>query len=103
ESETGALHASLAPKIALNRSYFDATSAEFLCARTLKVRGHIDNGAITMRTLWPEDFRVDRSPPTLPLPAGKPATMALRERMRAEPHGGARSPFSLSSLWQRDA
>jgi hypothetical protein len=39
----------------------------------------------------------------VPLAAGKPATIALRERMRAEPRGGARSPFSVSTLWQRDA
>jgi hypothetical protein len=47
----GPLHASLVPKIPLNRSYFDATSAEFFNRRTIKVRGTIDGGAIVMRTL----------------------------------------------------
>jgi hypothetical protein len=103
DTPAGALRASLVPKIALNRSYFDATSAAFFHRRTLKVRGRIDNGAVAMRTLWPEDFRIDCAPPTVPLPADKPAALALRERMRAEPCGGAESPFAVSMLWQRDA
>ncbi len=55
------LRASLVPKVALNRSFFDATSAEFFRRRTIKVRGWIDVGAVAIRTLWPEDFRIDRS------------------------------------------
>ena len=103
ESPAGALRASLAPKIALNRSYFDTASADFFRDRTVKVRGRIERDAIAIRTLWPEDFRIDRAPPAVALPAGKPATLALRDRMRAEPYGGAKSPFAASTLWQRDA
>ena len=103
DSPAGGLRASLVPKIALNRSYFDATSADFFGRRTVKVRGRIEDGAIAMRTLWPEDFSIDRAPPIAPLPSDRAATLALRERMRAHPSGGARTPFSVSTLWQRDA
>ena len=102
EFSGGSLRASLVPKIALNRSYFDASSAEFFRGRTVKVRGRIDDGAIAMRTLWPEDFRIERAPPPLSLAADMPATLALRALMRAEPAGGARSAFAASTLWQRD-
>ena len=66
------------------------------------MRGTIDGGAIVMRTLWPEDFRLDRAPPAQPLATDRPAAVALRGRMRAEPAGGARSAFATSTLWQRD-
>ena len=102
ESPAGALRASLVPKIALNRSYFDATSARFLNERTVRARGTIDDDAIAIRTLWPEDWRIDRAPRD-ELPPGRPPTLALRQRMRAEPSGGARSPFAVSTLWRRDA
>jgi len=102
DSPDGPLHATLTPKLALNRSYFDATSAEFLSRRTLKVRGTIEGNSIVMRTLWPEDFRLDRAPPVQPLATGKDAPLALRALMRAEPAGGALSPFATSTLWQRD-
>ena len=55
-----------------------------------------------MRTLWPEDFRLDRAPAPQRLAADLPPTLALRALMRSEPAGGARSPFAASTLWQRD-
>jgi hypothetical protein len=102
EGPTGRLQASLAPKIALNRSYFDPSSAAFFGARTVKVRGEIADGSIVIRALWPEDFRLDRAPPAQPLAANLPATGALRALMRCVPGGGATSPFAASTLWQRD-
>jgi hypothetical protein len=102
EHATGTLHASLTPKIALNRSYFDASSTEFFCRRPVKVRGRIADGTIVMRTLWPEDFRLDRAPASQRLAADLPQALALRALMRSEPAGGARIPFAASTLWQRD-
>jgi hypothetical protein len=90
------------PKIALNRSWFDATSAEFFRGRTLKVRGTIDDGAIAIRTVWPEDFRIGYNPPPLALDAGLSQALALRGLMRAEGSGGAKSPYAVSTLWQRN-
>jgi hypothetical protein len=102
ESPSGAFRASLVPKIALNRSYFDATSARFFNERPVRARGTIDGDAIAIRTLWPEDWRIDGAAPD-ELPPAMPATLALRRRMRAEPSGGARGPFAVSMLWRRDA
>jgi len=98
----GALRFSLTPKIPLNRSYFDGSSTDFFRQRTVKVRGRVAGGAIVARTLWPEDFRLDRTPPVWPLAPDLATTEALRGRIRAEPAGGARSPFDACSLWQRD-
>ena len=102
EHASGTLPASLTPKIALNRSYFDAASAAFFHCRSVRVRGRIDDGTIVMRTLWPEDFRLDPAPPAQHLAAAMPAAAALRALMRSEPAGGAKSPFAASTLWQRD-
>ena len=92
EFSAGSLRASLVPKIALNRSYFDASSAEFFRGRTIKVRGRIADGAIAMRTLWPEDFRIDRAPPRLSLAADMSTGLALRALMRAEPRAVREAP-----------
>ena len=86
------------PKIALNRSYFNAASTDFLAARRLTVRGRRRNGAFIARTIWPEDFRLDSSAALQPVDA-TPA--ALRALVRAEAHGGARSPFAAVPIWER--
>ena len=99
---TAMLPASLTPKIALNRSYFDASSAAFFCQRPLKIRGQRDAGTLVMRTLWPEDFRLESQPPAEALVPELPSPLALRALVRADPAGGARSPFAASTLWQRD-
>jgi hypothetical protein len=91
----------LAPKIPLNRSYFDGSSAIFFSQRPIKVRGTLDEGQIVARTLWPEDFRLDPAPPRQALAADLPPAEALRARVRALPQGGAQSPFAASTLWQR--
>src|SRR6185369_7263036 len=57
---------------------------------------------VVARTLWPEDFRLDRSPPMRTLAADLPVTLALRALMRSDPSGGARSPFEVWSLWRRE-
>jgi hypothetical protein len=92
----------LVPRIALNRSYFDASSARYLAARKLKVRGTISESGIVARTLWPDDFRLDDLPPTRALPTDLPATLALRQRIRTDAQGGARSPFASETLWRRN-
>jgi hypothetical protein len=96
------LRVELVPKIPLNRSYFDAASARFLHERTVRIRGTIAGDTIVARTLWPEDFRIDRSLPTRNLAADLPVTRALRALIRDDPSGGARSPFGAYSLWQRE-
>jgi hypothetical protein len=92
----------LVPKIPLNRSYFDASSARFFHGRAVKIRGTIGGDTIVARTLWPEDFRLDRTPPTRTLAPDLPATLALRALMRSDASGGARSPFGAWTLWRRE-
>jgi hypothetical protein len=88
----------LVPKIALNRSYYNAASTEYLAARRLTVRGSRRDGAFIARTIWPEDFRLDSSAALQPVDA-TPA--ALRALVRAEPGGGAHSPFAAVPIWER--
>jgi hypothetical protein len=93
---------SLTPKIPLNCSYFDGSSADFFRKRSVRIRGRFVAGAIVARTIWPEDFRLDGTPPAQPLVADLPPAEALRALVRGEPAGGARSPFATSTVWQRD-
>ncbi|HYR00006.1 MAG TPA: hypothetical protein VET86_08180 [Casimicrobiaceae bacterium] len=97
----GALPFRLVPKIPLNRSYFDASSAAYFRARPVKARGTFDGGTFVARTLWPEEVRLDALPPLRPLRAGTAPAVALRERMRADPRGGAQTPFTAETLWRR--
>ena len=53
----------LTPKIALNRSYFDASSTRFFSARTVSARGvRHDGGPFVVRTFWPDDWRLREAP-----------------------------------------
>jgi hypothetical protein len=88
----------LVPRIALNRSYYDATSTAFLSGRPLALRGETRDEAFRTRTLWPEDFRLDAGAALQPI---EPSAGALRTLVRSEPRGGARSPFATRLLWER--
>jgi hypothetical protein len=90
------------PKIALNRSYFDVSSARFFAERSAKIRGTVNGDTIVARTLWPEDFRLDPAPAPRDLEPGLPPALALRALIRSDARGGAQSPFGVWSLWQRD-
>ncbi len=88
----------LVPKIALNRSYFNAASAAFLSSRTLTVRGTTNDSGFVGRTLWPDDFRVDLAAPTRHVAA---TPRGIRQLVREEPRGGAQSAFAATTLWAR--
>src|SRR5437762_2557847 len=89
-------------KIPHNRSYYDASSTRFFVSRPLSARGCVNaNGRFVVRTLWPEDFHLREAPPFRAVPAKMPPELALRQIMREEPNGGARSPFAAFTLWQR--
>ena len=92
----------LTPKIALNRAWFDGSSAAFFAQRTIKVRGTLTPEGIVARTLWPEDFRLDPAPSRHELAGSEPPVEALRALVRALPLGGAQSPFAAYALWQRE-
>jgi hypothetical protein len=101
ETGAGSLRFTLTPKIPLNRSYFDGSSARFFAGRAVKVRGTVGDGGVIARTLWPEDFRLADAQPARAAAVDMPPAMALRERMRAEKNGGAWSPYLAETLWQR--
>ena len=99
----GAITCELTPKIPLNRSYFDASSIAFLSSRALTVRGATTSARFVARTFWPEDFTLgSRAPPMHALPASDTPASMLRALMRETPRGGAQSPYSAATLWQRD-
>jgi hypothetical protein len=88
----------LVPKIPLNRSYYNAASTAYLATRPLTVRGSSRDGVFIARTIWPEDFRLD-SGAALHRVDATPA--ALNALVRAEPRGGAQSPFASFPVWER--
>lgn len=91
----------LAPRLALNRSYFDASSARFAAARPLTLRGERDGDSFVLRSLWPQDFAVDASLAQVALPPADSPQLAIRALMRATPDGGAREPFAATLLHRR--
>lgn len=100
----GVLPLRLTPKIAMNRSYFDATSAAYFAARACTLRGTRGVDGFVARTWWPDDLQLGPAPPpprALPV-AGDPAA-SLRALMREMPHGGAQDPSAAFTLWQRNA
>lgn len=96
------LSVALVAQFRLNRSFFDASSARFFSQRKVRARGVIESGWITVRTLWPEDFRLSL---TSESDARTVHTVlnaaALRALTRAMPQGGAQSPFATETLWTR--
>src|SRR6266550_4342730 len=89
-------------KIPLNRSYYDASSTRFFVSHPLAARGCLNaHGRFVVRTLWPEDFHLREAPPFRALPANRAPELALRQIMREESNGGARSPFAAFTLWQK--
>ena len=89
-------------RIALNRSYWNATSSAFFTQREVTARGTMLADSFVARTVWPEDFRLGPAiPPAAPPAADTTPAQEVRALMRAEPHGGAQSPYATATLWQR--
>ncbi|MBI2305753.1 MAG: hypothetical protein HYU78_00485 [Rhodocyclales bacterium] len=88
----------LAPRHPLNRAWYDESSTRFFAERPLRVRGDWQEGRFVARTIWPLDFRLPAQSTARPLAADP---LALRERIREQAQGGARSPFATELLWQR--
>ena len=90
------------PRIALNRSYYDASSVRFLADRPVTLRGTHEGSDFVMRTAWPEDFTLGpAAPPLRPLPDAPSPALALRALMREAPGGGAQGPYLAHTIWQR--
>jgi len=92
------LNLRLAPKIATNRSYFNASSEAFFRQREVRVRGHWDEKSqqFEARTIWPRDFVIDSGLPLQPLKGADNLQGFVRHA-----DGGARSDFAVRKIWQR--
>ncbi len=98
----GPLSFTLTPKIPLNRSYFDESSARFFAGRDAQGarhgqerrdrRTHAVARGVSSRALRRRPGRQ---------PDDETPALALRQRMRAEKNGGATSPYAVETLWQR--
>jgi hypothetical protein len=102
--EAGGVRAPLAlvPKIALNRSYADASTFAYLSRRATTMRGKTRaDGTFVARSFWPEDWKLDASAPAFALPPAELPQLAIRALMRSTPRGGADSPFATQVLWER--
>lgn len=85
---------SVVEKIPSNLSYYDATSRRYFAGRTLSLRGRLDNGRFTARTLWPDDFNLSASSlEKQPLADGE----TLLSLVRAENGGGLACPWHRAS------
>lgn len=91
----------LTPKIASNRSYYDASSLAYLTGRTLRIRGEFAevNGTriLVARTIWPEDYRIDAKG----LKDADAKNAQDIDALVAADKGGAKKPFSVKLLWER--
>ncbi|MBS0325697.1 MAG: hypothetical protein JSS46_04005 [Proteobacteria bacterium] len=92
----------LAPRLPLNRSWFDASSAAWFASRSLRLRASIEDSTVVARTLWPEDFALGGTLPPAALAADRPLPLALRAWMREVPRGGADWPFAAHGIRERD-
>ncbi|MBI2276337.1 MAG: hypothetical protein HYU74_03180 [Dechloromonas sp.] len=88
----------LAPKLPLNRAYFDRSSEVYFRGQPLKLRGVRAEQSFVARCFWPENFRLPENPVQSEMAA---ELAALRAWVRAQPSGGAREPFSVESIWRR--
>lgn len=88
----------LTPKIATNRSWFNASSEAFFRRREVRVRGAWDQGRqqFVARTIWPRDFVIDARLPLQPLAGADNLQGFVRQA-----DGGARSDYAVRKVWQR--
>jgi hypothetical protein len=90
----------LVPKLALNRSWFDRSSAAFFTAREVSLRGTLRIQTFEARVVWPEDFRIGPDPaPRIRLPNAPTPGEALRPLIRGALRADA--PFEAATLWER--
>ena len=90
----------LSQRLPLNQAWFDASSAAWFHGQPLKMRGNHASGVFVARSLWPECFCLPAEP-TFVTMAAEPK--GFRQWLRAPAQGGACSPFSVDSIWRRDA
>lgn len=86
----------LVPKIATNRSYWNADTNAFFNGLAVSIRGELQDRTLVMRTVWPKAFRLDLAAAQQPLQG----TETLQSLVQFE-QGGARSPYQSRLLWEK--
>lgn len=86
----------LAPKIASNRSYWNASTSHFFNQGPLAIRGELEEQTLVARTVWPQAFKLDLTADTQPLQAGE----SLQSLVQFA-NGGARSPYQSRLIWEK--
>lgn len=91
----------ITPKLATNRSYYNADSQAYLAQRPLRMRGELQAtrsapAQFVARTVWPLDFSIS--------PDNKVQAMSADESLHSlvkANNGGAREAFSSRLLWAK--
>lgn len=89
-------HFKRVPKIASNRSYWNADTSQFLSQGPLTVRGEWQDQAVVARTVWPTAFKLDLTATTQRLQNGENLQSLVQFA-----DGGARSPYQSRLLWEK--
>lgn len=89
--------ASLTPRLASNRAYFDASSLAFFAGQTIKARGVLSDNRFVIRTLWPQRYDIPVAAPAMPLAKDETIETLVRAAQ-----GGAKSDYAVRTLWRRD-
>ncbi len=90
----------LAPRLATNRAYFDASTGEFFRPRELRIRGAVAAGpdgdsTIVARTIWPQDYVIDAAGASLsPLSAAETLSGLVRQNE-------ANTRYETRIIWER--
>lgn len=89
-------HFKLVPKLASNRSYWNADTSAYLSQSKLWIRGELEGETLTARTVWPHAFKLDLTAD--PQPLQKDETLQSLVQFA---NGGARSPYQSRLLWEK--
>jgi hypothetical protein len=84
---------SLVPRLDSNRSYYNERTAAFFANRPLRLRGETTGSGFVVRSVWPEDLRLDAASST-PRETKTSALLTAND-------GGAEAPAQTLVLWQR--
>lgn len=86
----------LVPKIASNRSYWNARTTDFFADQPLRIRGELVDQTVIARTVWPQAYKLDLAATMRPLQAEESLQSLVQDAK-----GGARRPHESRLLWEK--
>lgn len=90
------LNFKLVPKIASNRSYWNADTSAFLSQSPMFIRGELADQTLVARTVWPQAFKLDLTAGLQALQRGETLQSLVQFA-----NGGAQSPYQSRLLWEK--